>query len=184
MSNAISAERTYRKLPIDYVPMARTRRGKYSREQILEAATRWLVTGSRMHVEEKMGIPHQTLDNWRKTDWWEPLVEAIRADKSEELDAALTGVIHRAVGEVADRLEGGEYRRGKDDDGKEALVRVPVSARDAMMIGAIAWDKRQIGRSLPTSITESTGDRLKLLQAQLAAVSGRIIDVTPEEPVD
>lgn len=161
------------KLPIDYIPI--NKNIKYSRDRIVEAATRWLVTGNLHEVSRQMNIPRPTMRMWKKTEWWDPLVDAIRADKAEELDAVLTGVIHGATHAVADRLEGGEYRRDKNDE----IVRVPVSARDAMMIAAIAFDKRQIGRNLPTSISESSGDRLKALQAQLAAVSGRVIDVTP-----
>lgn len=161
------------KLPIDYIPMSK--RDKHSREKILECAAHWVVTGSLIAVERQTGVSRKTVNYWRKAEWWEPLIDAIRADKSDELDARLTGLIHRAADEVADRLEGGEYRRDKNDE----IVRVPVSARDAMMISAIAFDKRQINRNLPTSISENASDRLKMLQAQLAAVSGRVIDVTP-----
>lgn len=163
------------KFPIDHIPINKNL--KHPRDKIVEAVTRWIVTGNMHAVERQMKIPRQTMMSWKKMEWWDPLVDAIRAEKSEELDAILTGVIHKAVGEVAERLENGDSRIGKDNK----VVRVPVSARDAMMISAIAFDKRQINRNLPTSISESTGDRLKMLEAQLKSVSGRVIDVTPEK---
>lgn len=170
----MSDEKAVKRLPIEQIPALKQR--KYSRELIVEIATRWLVMGSKKKALEGTGVPEKTLTSWFSTKWWNNLIDAIRDEKAGELDAALTGVIHKAVTAVSDRLEGGEYRL--DKEGK--LVRVPVSARDAMMVGAIAYDKRQLNRSLPTSISETTGDRLRALQAQLEAVSGRVIDVTPE----
>ena len=71
-----------------------------------------------------------------------------------------------------DRLEHGECVLDKDGQTR----RVPVKARDAMLIAAISFDKRQIARSLPTSITDTKGGKLGMLRDQLAQVSGRIIE--------
>ena len=45
-----------------------------------------------------------------------------------------------------------------------------------MLVAAVAFDKRQISRNLPTSISESGSDRLRALQEQLRAISGRTIE--------
>lgn len=159
---------------------ARRPGSQYTREQIAEAAAHYVVMGNAARVAEQVGIPVRTVVDWTNEDWWEPLSASIRRDKADELDCALTGLIHSAVAAAQDRITNGELKpmRKKDENGNEIieLARVPVSARDAMLAGAIAYDKRQIGRNLPTSITEPAGERLKLLREQLAQVSGRVIE--------
>ena len=150
---------------------------QYTREQILDAATRWAFSGNARRLAEEQGIPPRTLQEWTQAEWWDALVAQIRADQSQELDGMLSGVLHSAVAAVADRLEHGEQVLDKDGQ----IKRVPVKARDAMLIGAISFDKRQIARSLPTSITDSKGGALGVLRDQLAQVSGRVINGEAKE---
>ncbi len=142
---------------------------QYTRQQILEAAVHYLVVGQARRVSALTGIPERTICEWRAKEWWEPLTAAIRHDKAEELDAALTDLVHRAVDAAQDRIDGGDYKLRPDG----TLARVPLGARDAAVVAAIAIDKRQILRNQPTVINESTADRLQLLREQLAALSGR-----------
>lgn len=145
---------------------------QYTREQILAAATEWAISGNAERVAAKHGMPPRTLQDWCRQEWWDALVAAIRADQSQALDGMLSGVLHGAVAAVADRLEHGECVLDKDGQTR----RVPVKARDAMLIAAISFDKRQIARSLPTSITDTKGGKLGMLRDQLAQVSGRTIE--------
>ena len=145
---------------------------QYTREQILEAATKWAVSGKARRLAAELQIPQTTLQSWTQQEWWDDLIAQIRADQSQELDGMLSGVLHGAVAAVADRLEHGEYVL--DREGQQH--RVPVKARDAMLIAAISFDKRQIARSLPTSITDTKGGKLGMLRDQLAQVSGRTIE--------
>ena len=145
---------------------------QYSREQVQEAAAHYVVTGSVAKVQELTGYPRQTIVDWSRTDWWDSLTVAIRAEKSDELDGALSGLIHAATAAAADRIEHGDHVIDRDGQ----LRRVPVKARDAMLVAAVAFDKRQISRNLPTSISESGSDRLRALQEQLRAISGRTIE--------
>src|SRR3990167_4373077 len=145
--------------------------GRYTREQIAEAAAHYVVLGSAEAVERITGIAHQRISYWRKEAWWDDLVARIRDDKRDELDAQLTGVVHQAVSAVADRLNDGDWVVNQGE-----LRRIPVKMRDAMLVAAIAFDKRQISRNLPTSISETGSERLRELQAQLRAVSGRTIE--------
>lgn len=49
-------------------------------------------------------------------------------------------------------------------------------ARDAMLVAAVAYYKRQLGRDSPTLVTEFGRDRLKALQAQLVALARHTIE--------
>ena len=154
---------------------------QYTREQVQEAAAHYVVTGSVKKVAELTGIPRQTVSAWRQQDWWEALSSAIRHDHQDELDGALSGLIRSSVAAVQDRLDNGELKslKVKGEDGERVeLVRVPVTLRDATLAYAVAFDKRQISRNLPTSISESGSDRLRALQDQLRQISGRTIDGT------
>ncbi len=154
---------------------------QYTREQVQEAAAHYVVTGSVEKVAELTGIPRQTVSAWRQQDWWEAVTCAIRQDHADELDGALSGLIRSSVAAVQDRLDNGEVKphkvRGKDGE-RIDLIRVPVTLRDATLAYAVAFDKRQISRNLPTSISESGSDRLRALQDQLRAISGRTIEGT------
>ena len=164
----------------DYHALIPNRSGsQYTREQIREAAAHYVVVGSVQRVAELTGIPDSTLDAWRRTDWWDALTSAIREDHADELDGALSGLIRSSVDTVRDRLANGDYKpmKIKGEDGERVeLVRVPVSLRDATLSYAVAFDKRQIARNLPTSITDNSSGRLRQLQDQLRQISGRTID--------
>lgn len=154
---------------------------QYTREQVQEAAAHYVVTGSAEKVAELTGIPRTTVLGWRKEDWWVELTASIRQDHADELDGALSGLIRSSVSAVQDRLDNGELKphkvRGEDGE-RVDLIRVPVTLRDATLAYAVAFDKRQISRNLPTSISESGSDRLRALQDQLRQISGRTIEGT------
>ena len=77
------------------------------------------------------------------------MLQTLHAEKGRELDSKLSQIIDRALDEVADRLMNGDCKIGHE--GK--LVRVPIPAKDAAIVAAVMFDKRQIIRNLPTSIT-------------------------------
>lgn len=151
---------------------------QYTREQVREAAAHYVVSGSVSQVARLTGIPPSVLYDWRKTGWWVELTSAIREENSDELDGALSGLIHDAVAAARDRILHGDHKllkmKGESGD-KVEIVRVPVSAKEAAITAAVAVDKRQLLRNLPTQITES-GSGLRALQEQLKQLAGRTIE--------
>ena len=165
--------------PIDLIPVDASQ--THGVETVLTVAAHYIVNGNAEAAGEAAGVPPRTVRYWRQhADWWGPLIDALRAEKSDELDAQMTGVVHGAIQAVKDRLENGDYKLDREGN----IKRVPVSARDAMLVSAIAFDKRQISRNLPTHITESSSDRLKKLKQELAEISGRTIqgEVVRDDP--
>lgn len=127
-----------------------------------------MVLGQARRVGRLMAIPERTISEWVAKDWWEALVAAIRHAKAAELDGALTGLIHQAVDAAADRIVNGEWKQVG-----AGLRRMPVSARDAMQVAAVAFDQRQATRSLSLSAAQTAQDLLVALAEQLEALSGR-----------
>ena len=164
---------------LDMIPAGR-QGSQYSREQILDVATTLAVTGHSGQAARAANIPERTLYEWRQQDWWDPVIAAIRHAKQDELDGALTGLIHKAVSAASDRIENGDFRlfrrRGEDGQDVPELVRVPVSARDCAIVAAISADKRQIVRGQATEIIEHSSDKLTQLREQLRQLSGRTIE--------
>lgn len=165
----MKSQNTPRRSISELVP---TGHSKYPVSKVLEVAANFVVLGKADKAGALSGVPARTAQSWTTQPWWPDLIHQIREDKAEELDAMLTGLVHSAVETAQDRVSNGDYKLRPDG----TTVRVPVSARDAMLTGAIAYDKRQIGRNLPTSITQDATERLRLLMDQMRTVSGRTID--------
>lgn len=135
----------------------------------------FLASGKPRTVACKLtGIPINTVNKWAREEWYQDVIDLIKARLDYELDSTMTAVIHKGASEALDRLENGDVVL--DRDGNQ--VRKPVSGKDAIMIAAIAYDKRALGRGKPTSISESltTDDRLNKLKERFKEISGEVIE--------
>ena len=143
---------------------------KWSIEDKLRAAMAYLITGNSLEAAKVCGIPDKTIRDWTRETWWADFIGECRKEKNEELDAAFTDIIHKAVGEVRDRIQAGDPVVQKDG----TISRKPVSARDATLVAAVLVDKRAILRGEPTRISKSISekDRLKDLAKDLEDVIG------------
>lgn len=137
---------------------------RYTDAHRREAAMTFLVTGNLRATATQTSVNERTLSDWVKADWWEPLLQTLHYEKGRELDSKLTQIIDRALDEVADRLVNGDHKIGRDGN----IVRVPVPAKEAAIVAAVMFDKRQIIRNLPTAITQDK-NHLPRLAAQLIA---------------
>lgn len=173
----------------DLLELIPVRQGsQYTRQHVIEAATHYVATGSTTLAAAAAGVPESTFRDWRNYPWWDAVTVEIRRAKQDELDGALTGLIHKAVSAASERLESGDSRlvkrRGEDGQDRVELVRVPVSAKDAAIVAAIAADKRQIVRGQATEIVEHSSDKLRLMQEHLRALSGRTIEGQRVETIE
>lgn len=126
------------------------------------AVTAYLATGSNTEAAACIGAAEGTIRSWRKTQWWDELAHEIRQRKGDELDAKLSNIIDKVTETINDRLDNGEAHY---DTKTGNIVRVPVKMKDAAVVGAIGFDKRQLLRGEATSRTEhvSTAQRLESL---------------------
>lgn len=124
----------------------------------IEAATLYAATGSVIKVADISGISVYTVREWRKQDWFQKLLNEVRNENDEKIDAKFTEIVDKALDLIIDRLKDGDYVLTKEGD----LVRKPVGVRDLALTAAINIDKRQLLRGLPTSRTESISNQQQL----------------------
>ena len=139
----------------------------------VEACTIWCATGSPSIVSAQTNIPTNTLKSWMKQDWWKDMVTDLRNADNEVLDTKLTKAMDKALEQIMDRLENGEYVL---DQKTGKVKQIPVKLRDSTVALNTLLDKRQLLRKLPTKITEQTTTTAQLanLAQQFAAfVNGK-----------
>lgn len=152
-------------MDLSVIPTGRS--SPYSQEQIAQAALAYVIEGRCTKVEELTGIPERTVNLWTHQEWWPALIDQARMAKQDEVDAGLQRMQDKAISASIERLENGDWIMGKDGQ----LIRKPVSAKDAAVVAAVAFDKQRIIRNLPTSITASGGDsRLNAMAERLKEI--------------
>lgn len=162
-----------------------TDRSHYAPEVKLQAVIHFMLTGSVKEAADHVGVPLKTVSEWkRRTEWWPRMLNEVRKSKQDELDSALTTAIHSAVGEIADRLQHGDWvltRTGEQ-------VRVPVKARDASVVMNTLYEKRSLIRGdLPSIKDEARKDALKELELRFTSIARNLQEkdvVAEQSPVD
>jgi len=125
----------------------------------------YCLLGSSYKTSDATGIPAATIRKWKVEPWWEDYARLCHIQIKDRMAAKFSRIALQAAEEIEDRLTYGDYRWTK-----EGLTRVPVSAKDAMVIAGISTDKRAILRSEPTSITGRADSRLDKLLDRLQKV--------------
>jgi len=107
---------------------------KYSDEQRMEVAVLYAVSGNAKKVAKDTGIPRTTIVGWKGQDWWQDVVEQIRAQNNDKALAKYAQMVDKAQ--------------------DVALEKLPdASAAQASIIAATATDKGRLLLNQPTSIT-------------------------------
>lgn len=160
-------------------------------ETKIEAAALWAATRNMTTVSELTGVTQDRLRKWRNEPWFQNVVARCVKDKNDELDQALTEIMHKATEMLKDRLEKGNvqvnYRNGQQ-------FVVPLNSRDLVMTLGILFDKRQLIRGEATSRTENMTSSQKLEElkshflqfSKAVEIEGEVIEVedkagNPEE---
>lgn len=138
---------------------AKKRHGWYSDAKKLEVACAYAVSGNSRRVSELTKIPEGTIRAWKQTVWWHEIQSRIHQEQNEELDVKLTKLVDKAVDQINDRLESGDFVYNAKED---KLVRKPVNAKDIAIVTAITLDKRQLLRGEPTQRVEKISENEKL----------------------
>jgi hypothetical protein len=107
----------------------------------MKALTTFLATGSQAHTAAITGIPEQTINSWRKAEWWNERIKEIRDGENIQLDAKLTKVMDKALDAVVDRIENGEYMY---DPRTGEIRRVPAKLRDVQKVAGDMIDKKTL----------------------------------------
>ena len=155
-----------------YMTIPKQPGSQYTNEQRFNVIADLFVIGSITKTAEMHNMPKQTVHNWAKSEWGVELLGQIGTEKGEELDANFTKLIDVAFDEAEDRIKNGDFRLVKtkkaikhDDGSLEVaedyeLKRIPMGGKELVISGATVYDKRQLHRNQPTSITDSKDRRV------------------------
>lgn len=149
-------------------------------EQREEAVRTYLALGSYVKAGAALGIAWQTIALWKHRDpvWWEETVAKIQMELEEQYRAGWRNVLSSALSVMQDRLENGNHKlvkveAGEDGEFKPVIVRVPVEAKDAVVIGGIACDKLRVSMGLPSRIVGKVEDNDRLNDLRKLAQASR-----------
>lgn len=105
---------------------------RWSDQQKIDAVTTYIILGNLKQTATTVGIPHETLRQWKVANWWKDLYNELKEQENLVLSQRLKKVIEKTLAVVEDRLESGDHvydsRRGE-------MVRKPVSMKDAHIVG-------------------------------------------------
>ena len=140
----------------------------------LELVMAYLTTGNLKQAAKITGLDYAKVRKWKETaNWWNGAVQECQTRLQEELDAALTGIIHKATAEIEDRIVNGDHVYSAKND---KIIRVPVPAKSLAVTMAVVFDKRQLLRGEATSRVEKVSEEEKLnrLQKQFEQMARQI----------
>jgi hypothetical protein len=162
-------------------------RNHYSDKEKMNACCIFALSGNSRRTAEISKIPEATIRQWKTTEWWNEILTRIHVEKDEELDTKLTQLVDKAVEQINDRLDEGDWVYNPKLD---KLVRKSITGRDLSHITATMLDKRQLLRGQPTSRVEKISQDERLLklaeqfkQFTLAKEVMQVIEEDIEEPV-
>jgi len=128
----------------------------YTPEQKVNAVMTFVLTGTIKKSAKILGMPQQTLNEWKnKAVWWDDTVAECRKKKQDELDSMYTVLIHDAIEQVSDRVNNGDTK--VDRNGLKTVV--PMTGKDLAIVMAVTFDKRQLLRGEATSRIEKVSEK-------------------------
>ena len=133
----------------------------------IEVATAHAMGLSAPMIEAATGVSADTIRHWRMEDWFKELIEELRREDDVQVDAKLTTIVSKSLDTLVDRLEQGDFMYDPKDG---EFRRKPLNARDVVKVADIMFDKRNLLRGKPTSISgkEQVSDRLLKLAEEFA----------------
>ncbi len=146
----------------------------YTVEDKIRAASCYLSMGTIGKAATMFGCSKATFQSWMESEWWPEAMTLALGLQQKELDAGFSEIIALCTQELKDRLTHGDVTKVvkvEQEDGSvvEVVHRKPIGGKDLAIIKAIAVDKRQLGRNLPTSITGRIGARAQNVAERLRA---------------
>lgn len=96
-----------------------------------KAVILYKMTGNKGATATQIGISGETLRRWMKEDWWKEYENEIRLQSRSALSGKLQGLVDRAIKQVEDRLENGDWIY---DQKLGKMIRKPVNAHVANQV--------------------------------------------------
>ena len=182
----LQSDAEYQKVCDEIDKMSKGRRTQYSTRDKLRAALAYTITASSIEAGRIVGVSPNTIRTWKNVAPWWPLAVSYAIEvRKEQLDAQFSEIITLAADHTIDALKNGDYKTVKTRNGgveEIETVRVPMSAKDAMIILSIARDKQSLMRGEATRISEVKKTDEQMLDAMAEKIakavqgSGEVIE--------
>lgn len=119
----------------------------YSRDDKLQAAVAYVLSGSQVKAAESIGCTRQAIGHWQNIgdEVWLECLEKAREAYDADLPHKLSGAMERILGKMLDGLD-------------------EARAKDCATMFGILFDKRQVISNKPTSIPASAADMERRLK--------------------
>lgn len=167
---------------------------QWSDNQKMEAVQSYLALGNLALTSRILGIPEITLRVWKRSTWWNDLINEVKTQERIEVSAKMKKLIGASLVVVEDRLINGDYQY---DQKTGDMIRKPVALKDAHKV-AMDMQTRQdvLDKIQDTSPTDESNVESKLLklaekfadmatkkigQKQLESQTIDVEDITPIE---
>ena len=146
---------------------------KYDLETRYKVATALVTSGNSKAASAQTHVPASTIRHWAQND--EDLIlmmQEVRSEFGERIKGSLAEIVDEASRQALDRVRNGDFVLTKSGE----LVRKPMSGRDVITTGAIAFDKLRLLENQPTEIVthEDADERQNRLQKSLEAIGDAI----------
>ena len=159
-------------------------RRHYSTAEKVLAASAYLVYANSKEVERQTGISADRVRYWKtRASWWPAAIEYARSIRNDEWDSKYSKIRDLTINGTIDRLEKGdvkvykETKVNKETGEKETVYvekRVPISAKDQMIIGAMAAERQALMKGDPTSIVKKQEAEASTPEAIAQSIADKI----------
>ena len=142
---------------------------KYDLETRYKVATALATSGNSKAASAQTRVPASTIRHWAQNDEdFILMMQEVRSEFGERIKGGLAEIVDEANLQALDRVKNGDFVLTKSGE----LVRKPMSGRDVITTGAIAFDKLRLLENQPTEIVthEDAEERRNRHQAFLEAI--------------
>lgn len=151
-------------------------------KQKIEAVQSYLTLGNLALTSRILGIPEITLRVWKRSVWWNDLVNEIKSQEKMEMSSRLKKIVDASLSAVEDRIINGDL---VFDQKSGQMVRKQVNLRDAHKVAVDLMDKREVLEKTTKEgpAQEAETDKLEQLAEKFAAFVTKKIENKPDLPV-
>lgn len=148
---------------------------QWSDKQRIEAAQTYLALGNMSLVSQLTKIPYITLRVWKKSEWWNDLINEIKTQEKIELSAKMKKIINASLSVVEDRLQNGDFQF---DQKTGQNVRKPVNMKDAHKVAVDLQQRQEVLEKLdkPETTDEAIESKLLKLAEKFAEMTTKKIE--------
>lgn len=111
----------------------------WSDSQKLEAVKTYLILGNLTLTASALGIPHNTVKTWKKSEWWKTIEQELMVQEDLQLGDRLKKIVNKSYDVIEDRMANGDFVY---DQKTGEMRRKPVNMKDAHKVGLDLQERR------------------------------------------